>query len=125
MLSKLHRTLLVSLLALSTTVARADASEEVVQELTYCMGFFTAMSAVVPASKKADMETVSNAFLALAIELAQADQAKLKKAIADTADRVAASVVGRSAEERFAVNRQCAPYLAAGGVEQAVAQKTK
>jgi len=125
MLSKLHRTLLIALLALSSAMARADASEEVVRDLTYCMGFFTAMSVVVPASKKTDMEAVSSAFLALAIELAQADEANLKKAIVDTADRVAASVVRRSAEERFAVNRQCAPYLAAGGVGQAVAPKNK
>ncbi len=89
----------------------------------YCMHFFTAMSTVVPERKKADMETVRDGFLAQAVELTGGDQSQLTQAMKATADRAAASVVGTTPDERFAVSQRCVPYLKTGGVDKALAER--
>ena len=88
------------------------------------MNFYNAMATVVPAKKKTDMEAVSGAFTARAVEFTGGDQSQLMQAVKATADRASASVVGKTQEDRFAVHQSCSAYLQEDGVEKALAERS-
>jgi len=102
---------------------KIDAKYEVLKDVTFCMSFFNGMSLVVASNKKSDMESVRDAFAILAATLAESDKPLMNKALKETADRAASEIVGRSGEQRYEVSKRCAPYLAPGGVEKAVAER--
>ncbi len=104
--------------------AHADAKQEVLHETMFCMSFFIAVTVQASVANKSRMEAVRDAFLVLATDIANSDQAVLESALRATADRAAAEVVGKSAEQRFATSQKCAPLLNQGAVEKEIAART-
>jgi hypothetical protein len=113
-----------SIIGLFIGNAHADAKQEVLTELVFCMSFYNGMSTVVSGASKGKMEAVRDAFAVLAGELS-ADPATLKSALVATADRAAGEVVGTSAAQRLATSKKCAPWLADGAVQKEIAARTE
>jgi hypothetical protein len=79
----------------SSAAVHANAKKDVLHELMFCSNFFNGMSQVVLAASKEKMEAVRDAFMALAVDLANSDEAALKKALTETADKAAGDVIGK------------------------------
>ena len=106
--------------------ALAGPKDEVLNELMFCMNFYSGMSTQVSAASKGKMEAVRDAFMALAVDLAESDQKTLEAAVKTTADRAAGEIVGKSPEQRMATSQMCAPLLASDGVQKEItARSTK
>ncbi len=118
------RATLCALVTFGMGNVHADAKKEVLTELTFCMSFFNGMSTVVSGASKGKMEEVRDAFATLAAGL-NSDPDALKNALAATADRAAAEVVGKSAAQRLATSKKCGQWLEEGAVDDEIAARTK